>query len=148
MMLTDTQKDLLVAAQQGGGRGHLLTLGERAITNSLVDQGLLVVSPSGNGDFHAFTRDRGSWPVWAIEHFPDPEETDQWEPLVWHYALHGQVLAVAKTRIEGAWKAYCANVPGHDCSQEEQYVLDFGNQITEAIALAIFPHMKGIPYAS
>ena len=63
------------------------------------------------------------------------------------YGLHMCVLAVALTRIEGAWCAYIAPVPGQTHSEEYQAVLDHGEKLPEAVALALWPCFKGVPYA-
>lgn len=93
---------------------------------------------------------RGRWPTWAIQHFPaqnDLAAVGAWEPITFRYPLHRNVLVVAKTRIEGAWKAYCGSVPGICHADEEGPVLESGSDVGEKIARVLFPHMGGIPYA-
>ena len=58
--------------------------------------------------------------------FPDTvghDEVRSWEPIVVHCALASRVLAVATTRVEGTWKAYCDAVPGRDHRAECDAVL-------------------------
>lgn len=96
------------------------------------------------------TPEQNEMPVWAIEHFPDQgdlEAVGTWQPITWRYPLHRQVLVVATTRIEGMWKAYCGPVPGLSHDAEEQPVLESGCDVGEKVALVLFPHMRGIPYA-
>lgn len=62
-------------------------------------------------------------------------------------ALDRKVLVVAIKRVEGFWCAYIGSVPGESHELELQDVRDRGNKLDEKIALAIFPHFKGIPYA-
>ena len=89
-------------------------------------------------------------PLWAIQHFPQPgnaAEIEVWRPHIVHRALHQFVLCVATTRIEGAWAAYCRNVPGQSHRAEVQPVLDEGDALPEGVARALFPEFLGVPYA-
>lgn len=87
-------------------------------------------------------------PEWAEAHFPkSPEDAALWQPLRFHSALHQRVLCVAQTRIEGTWCAYCRDVPGHNHVNEVSLVLRDGDKMSEEVALVLFPHMAGIPYA-
>ena len=82
--------------------------------------------------------------------FPDQdsrEESDNWSPVVRRVALARQVLAVAQTRIEGKWGAYCDAVPGKNHDDEEALVLQRGCKLHEPFARAMFPCFDGIPYA-
>jgi len=74
-------------------------------------------------------------------------ECDAWQPYILRLALHRQVLVVAKTRIEGRWKAYCAPVPGNDHYVEWYTVLRDGAQLPEELARPMFPEFDGVPYA-
>ena len=76
-----------------------------------------------------------------------PEEAGKWTPIVRVYPLDRQVLCVARTRIEGAWCAYCGSVPGMDHDSEYQRVLEVGSKLPEYVAVAMFPIFKDIPYA-
>ena len=81
-------------------------------------------------------------------HFPEThEECKEWNSVQYSRALAMRVLAVAHTRIEGAWSAYCDAVPGKNHRDEEEAVLQRGDKLCEKVALALFPIFKGIPYA-
>jgi len=80
--------------------------------------------------------------------FPEnADESKVWVKTSRHVALHMKVMCVAHTRIEGAWRAYCAPVPGEYHEHELEPVFEWGETIPEKIALAIFPLFTGIPYA-
>ena len=81
-------------------------------------------------------------------HFPkSTEEAQKWKPIIDKRGLSMCVLCVANTRIEGMWSAYCDAVPG-DCHKlEYDAVLANGAKLPEAIARAIFPRFKDVPYA-
>jgi len=80
--------------------------------------------------------------------FPETEaEADGWKPFVTRTALHATVLIVARTRIEGTWKAYCGSVPGWNHDNEMDPVLRNGDRVPEHIARACFKCFEGIPYA-
>lgn len=81
-------------------------------------------------------------------HFPKTEtEAAAWMPLVLKHALHHKVLTVARTRIEGAWCAYVAAVPGLQHEQEIEGVLHDGAKLDELVARVIFPEFEAVPYA-
>lgn len=87
-----------------------------------------------------------------IGRFQFPEQGDvkaacAWEPYVLIRALSRTALCVAKTRIEGAWNAYCMGVPGINHKLESIAVVREGDKLPENIALAIFPEYTGVPYA-
>lgn len=69
------------------------------------------------------------------------------EPLIRSRALARRVLAVARTRIEGAWAAYIDAVPGDDFAAETAAVLDHGQKLTEGLARTLFPEFNDLPYA-
>ena len=77
----------------------------------------------------------------------DITECREWKPIVRMRALHTQVLVVARTRIEGTWKAYIAPVPGYDHLKERDAVLRNGSPVDKELACYLFPEFKGIPYA-
>ena len=80
--------------------------------------------------------------------FPEnSEEAKEWKPIVVRTALHQNVLCVARTRVEGAWSAYCKSVPGFDHSSEYELVLVNGDKLPEVLARVMFPVFEGIPYA-
>ena len=68
-------------------------------------------------------------------------------PTIVHRALAVGVLAVAKTRIEGAWAAYVAPVKGINHKRERDEVLRHGGKLPEALARELFPQFKKVPYA-
>ena len=80
--------------------------------------------------------------------FPESrEEAQMWIPVQRHTALARQVLIVAQTRVEGAWKAYADAVPGFCHEYEVGPVLANGSELPEKIAQVLFPCFEGIPYA-
>ena len=81
------------------------------------------------------------------DHFPKtPDEAKLWVPYVNYHALHSNVLVAATTRIEGAWCAYCRNVPGIRHEHEVADVLAWGDQLSQDVALMMFPEFEGVPY--
>ena len=74
-------------------------------------------------------------------------ETYTWDQVVHYKALATRVLVVARTRVDGTWKAYCNAVPGEHHSKEIQEVLDYGDQLREDVARVLFPEFKELPYA-
>lgn len=82
--------------------------------------------------------------------FPEQGNYDEalaFEPKIMVWALDRQVLVVAKTRVEGAWKAYCGAVPGQNHDLEKDEVLHHGATVPEHIARAIWGFMEDVPYA-
>ena len=83
--------------------------------------------------------------------FPEtPEEAKTWKEdgyVKVHRVPARRVMAVAHTRIEGAWCAYIDAVPGMNHDNEWQEVLKTGDKLSEKVALAMFPMFEGIPYA-
>ena len=86
----------------------------------------------------------------TINHINIPETTEENSSLkiLSYRMLHRNVMAVAKTRIEGAWKCYIFPVPGLDHEEEVRLWKPEGSQTTEAVARALFPRYADIPYAS
>jgi hypothetical protein len=76
-------------------------------------------------------------------------ETPKFQPIILRHELARKVIAVAKTRIEGAWAAYIDAVPGENHDNEEDVVLRNGAKLYEPIARALFPRepFKTLPYA-
>jgi hypothetical protein len=70
-----------------------------------------------------------------------------WKPIVRRHALAMCVLAVARTRIEGAWAAYIDAVPGNDHGREAAEVLAHGDKLGESVARILFPEFVELPYA-
>ncbi len=68
-------------------------------------------------------------------------------PTVRIHALANKVLAVAATRIEGTWAAYCDAVPGDKHTAEANAVLANGDKLMEEVARVLFPMFKDLPYA-
>ena len=94
-----------------------------------------------------FTRVKAMPEPWR-SHFPKSrEECDAWTHRVLRTALAKRVLAVAHTRIEGAWCAYCDAVMGLNHDNEEQPVLRHGSKLGETLARVLFPQFEGVPYA-
>ena len=80
--------------------------------------------------------------------FPEtPEEAKEWQSLHAYVRLARDVLVAANTRVEGAWKAYCASVPGQNHDEEYHQVLRTGTEIPEEWARPMFPRFDGVPYA-
>jgi hypothetical protein len=80
--------------------------------------------------------------------FPEnKEETGTWKATRSRHALARCVLAVAHTRIEGAWCAYIDAVPGRRHVDEAQAVLDHGAKLGKDVACVLFPLFADIPYA-
>lgn len=80
--------------------------------------------------------------------FPETrEEAATWQPYVAGHAIHSRVLLLAKTRVEGQWKAYIGIVPGHDHNGEWTVVEREGDPMREEDARHFFPEFEGIPYA-
>lgn len=70
-----------------------------------------------------------------------------WEATIRFIALHQHVLVVAKTRIEGAWSAFCGPVPGMNHQFEWQEVTQTGEVLPEKVARVLFPEYDELPYA-
>ena len=68
-------------------------------------------------------------------------------PTIYRYPLAQRVLAVAKTRVEGAWCVYIDAVPEIDHIAEADAVLAHGCKMQERIARLLFPGFEGLPYA-
>jgi hypothetical protein len=80
--------------------------------------------------------------------FPHPgPHAQEWERTIRRIALDRNVLMVATTRIEGAWKCYIGPVPGRNHDEEWIEVFSSGSTVPEAIARAAFPAFADIPYA-
>ena len=81
--------------------------------------------------------------------FPEAghKDIDKWRPYIICRALNRDVLAVARSRIEGAWAAYIGAVPGQRHGDEWQAVAREGGKLQEDVARAIFPEFAGVPYA-
>ena len=69
--------------------------------------------------------------------------------IIGYRALDSKVLCVAVKRVEGAWCAYIAAVPGESHQAELEDAKNHGNKLPEDVALAVFPQFKeaGLSYA-
>lgn len=69
-------------------------------------------------------------------------------PIIRRYTLGPYILAVAKTRIEGAWGAYVGSV-GADHIAATEGVLENGTKVEESVARVMFPSYpySDLPYA-
>jgi hypothetical protein len=80
--------------------------------------------------------------------FPDqPGNGEQWRPTVRRRQFGHRVLAVARTRIEGAWSAYIDAVPGQNHDEEQGRVLEWGAKLPKDVARNMFPEFDDLPYA-
>lgn len=73
-----------------------------------------------------------------------------WTPDFRVCALHRQFVLLAKTRIEGAWKAYGVPVTGeieHAFEAEQRWEEEGCPIADEEIARAAFPMFSDVPYA-
>jgi len=73
---------------------------------------------------------------------------EEFKAQTYRFMLHRQVMVVARTRIEGTWKAYCFPVPGQNHDLEEYLWLDEGVQLIEEVARPMFGHLEDVPYSS
>lgn len=100
-----------------------------------------------HADHPSFTRAKALPKPWC-DHFPTSVSTAlEFTPLVFIHPLETHVLAVARTRVECAWSAYVAAVPGMSHLEEAPAVLERGAKLDEAIARVLFPRLDGVPYA-
>lgn len=84
-----------------------------------------------------------TWPAWLKDHFADP---NTWKRATQRHALAMRVLAVANTRVEGAWSAYIDAVPGMNHAAEEEEVLRHGSKLSEGVARLLFPLFNELSY--
>ena len=75
------------------------------------------------------------------------DSTGSFSPQFYRRMLHGQVMVLAKTRIEGTWKAYCFPVPGKSHDNEEYLWEREGSAISEKLARQMFPSLENVPYS-
>ena len=69
------------------------------------------------------------------------------EPQMFVRAIHPKVLVVARTRVEGTWKAYVFAVPGKSHEAEQHLWREHGAQLMEETARTLFGHLEDIPYS-
>ena len=80
--------------------------------------------------------------------FPEcREEALGWIPTVRVIALHRQVLAVARTRVEGTWACYVFPVEGKNHDDEVADWKTEGCKQRSGMACSLFPQFADIPYA-
>ena len=80
--------------------------------------------------------------------FPEcREEALEWEPTMRVLALHRQVLAVARTRVECEWSCYVFPVAGKNHDDEKDAWKTEGCKQTADVARALFPAFEEIPYS-
>ena len=71
----------------------------------------------------------------------------EFQETIRYRALASRVLAVATTRVEGTWVAYCDAVEGWEHRQEFHEVLRSGDKLPVGIAKSIFPEFQDMPYS-
>lgn len=76
------------------------------------------------------------------------DEALTWQPTRRRHVLARRVMAVAHTRIEGAWCAYIDAVPGEDHAHEMDAVISHGTKLGAEMAETMFPQFVGVPYAT
>jgi hypothetical protein len=82
--------------------------------------------------------------------FPDERDQksiDAWKKSYCVRAIHCKVLAVAVTRIEGAWACYLAPVDGQNHDDEWFDVWQHGVKQPKDVADVLFPRYAHLPYA-
>lgn len=80
--------------------------------------------------------------------FPkNQEEAKLWQPVVKYRSLDRRVVAVATTRIDGAWSAYIGAVDGICHDKEYFEVIEQGAKLDENVARSIFFEFTDIPYS-
>lgn len=75
----------------------------------------------------------------------------QWKPRILSYTI-GQfsgllIEVVARTRVEGTWKAYIGIASGIHKELERKRILDQGSPLKEDTARTIFKNFDELPYA-
>ena len=71
----------------------------------------------------------------------------QFEPQIFRQTLAHDIVVVAKTRIEGTWKAYIGSTKERRHEDAVPVILMRGAPVHEAMARALFPHFKDLPCA-
>lgn len=82
----------------------------------------------------------------TIGNFDFPDTSDDarvWEARVFAEHLSPEVMAVARTRIEGRWSAYVAPIDSDDKDALSK-VLRWGTKMREPHARAIFPNLSAV----
>ena len=71
----------------------------------------------------------------------------EFEPLIFWHTLARDIVVVARSRVEGTWKAYIASTEERSHYDAIPEVLSHGTTVREPIARYLFPHFKDLPYA-
>jgi len=78
-----------------------------------------------------------------------PDEAEKWQPTFLTVSIHRNVVVVAKTRNEGAWKAYVVPVSvekDHWTEALERWQ-QHGSPLLEEYARPMFPRFGDLEYA-
>lgn len=70
------------------------------------------------------------------------------EEIIDYRVLDRQVIVVAVEGAIGDWAAYIGAVKGDNHDHEYEQIAKTGNKVSEEIARAIFPAIKGLHYRS
>jgi len=104
-----------------------------------------------NGPFLGPEPGEPEWKTIGSHKFPANREAAAiWEPAYRWRSIGPNVLAVAKTRVEGEWRAYIdsVNARNHDDGEVMDKVLRFGVPVDETLARGLFPvEFREVPYA-
>ncbi|MEE8489901.1 MAG: hypothetical protein V3S43_06160 [Acidimicrobiia bacterium] len=81
--------------------------------------------------------------------FPERGNKDDlpFEPVIVYRTLGPDILAAARTRIEGTWAAYIGSAPSSRHEDDVNLILAQGAKLTEEVARAVFPKFNGVEYA-
>ena len=71
----------------------------------------------------------------------------EFEPKIFRQTLAHDIVVVARTRIEGTWKAYIGSTTERRHEDAVPTILMRGAPVHEAMARALFPQFKDLPYA-
>ena len=71
----------------------------------------------------------------------------EFEPQIFSRSLARNIVVVARTRIEGSWKAYIGSTDEGSHKDAIPDILAYGTAVTESLARTIFPLFKDVPYA-
>ena len=71
----------------------------------------------------------------------------EFEPQIICHTLARDIVVVARSRIEGTWKAYIASTEERSHKDAIPEVLAHGTAVREPIARYLFPHFKDLPYS-
>ena len=72
-----------------------------------------------------------------------------WEPAIFHRSVGPEIVAVAKSRIEGKWRAYIATTTEANHDNAIEATINWGIPVDEKLARGLFPvEFTEVPYAS